>query len=244
MGAYEYQAASSPANQQPTLDQPANRTILEDASIQTVSLSGIGAGAGESQALSITAVSSNPALIPNPAVSYSSPSASGSLRFTPAANRSGSATITITVKDSGGTANGGIDTLTRSFTIQVTPVNVVPSFTPGANQTVAAEGGPQTVVGWASGFSAGPADQASQTLLGYTVVSNSAPELFAVTPAIDASGTLTYTPKPGVSGTATISVVVRDSGGTANGGVDTSVVRTFTITIGGSYTVYLPLTLR
>jgi hypothetical protein len=38
--------------------------------------------------------------------------------------------------------------------------------------------------------------------------------------------------------------VVRDSGGTASGGVDTSTVRTFTITIGGSYSIYLPIVLR
>src|SRR6185436_7486747 len=102
----------------------------------------------------------------------------------------------------------------------------------------------QTVTGWASGFSPGPSDEASQTLLGYRVVSNSAPELFSAAAAIDASGTLTYTPKPGARGTATIGVVVRDSGGTANGGTDTSTVRTFTITFGGGYQLYLPLVLR
>jgi hypothetical protein len=76
------------------------------------------------------------------------------------------------------------------------------------------------------------------------VVSNSALSLFATAPAIDLSGALTYTLKPGAFGTATLGVVVRDSGGTANGGVDTSAVHTFTIIVGGSSTVYLPLVLR
>jgi hypothetical protein len=154
--------------------------------------------------------------------------------------------ITITVQDSGGTDNSGVDTVTRSFSVTVTAVNDAPAFTAGANQSVAANAGLQTVRGWASGFSAGPANESGQTLLGYTIVSNSASELFSVAPAIDVSGTLTYTPTPGASGTATIQVIVQDSGGTANGGQDTSVMYTFTITITGeeSYQVFLPLVVR
>ena len=53
--------------------------------------------------------------------------------------------------------------------------------------------------------------------------------MFASAPAIDAAGTLTYTPSAN-TGTATVSVQVHDNGGTANGGVDTSAVQTFTIT--------------
>ena len=81
---------------------------------------------------------------------------------------------------------------------------------------------------------------------GYTIVSNSASELFSVAPAIDVSGALIYTPKSGARGTATIGVMVRDSGGTANGGQDTSAMDTFTITITGeeSYQVFLPLVVR
>jgi hypothetical protein len=239
MGAYERQT-----NLSPTLDQPADLSILEDASVQTINLSGIGAGANESQTLSISAASSNPALIPNPTVSYTSPNTSASLSFMPVANANGTATITVTVQDSGGTVGGGMDTLTRSFNVTVTPVNDAPSFTVGANQSVKADAGQQTVSGWASGFSSGPSDEASQTLLGYSVVGNTNSELFSVAPAIDTSGTLTYTPKPGMHGTATISVVARDSGDTANGGADASTVHSFTITIGGSYSVYLPLLLR
>ncbi|RYY52087.1 MAG: gliding motility-associated C-terminal domain-containing protein, partial [Chitinophagaceae bacterium] len=45
-----------------------------------------------------------------------------------------------------------------------------------------------------------------------------------------ASGTLSYSARAGASGTAIVTVTVRDNGGTANGGVDV-VVRTFNITI-------------
>jgi len=84
----------------------------------------------------------------------------------------------------------------------------------------------------------------ARPLLGYMIVSNNAADLFTIAPVIDAAGTLTYTPKSGARGTATLSLVARDSGGTANGGVDTSAAHSFTITIGGSYQIYLPLVMR
>src|SRR4029079_18829126 len=93
-------------NDPPTLAAISNpATILEDATEQTVNLSGIGAGGGETQSLTITAVSDNTALIPNPVVTYTSPSATGSLRYTPVANASGSAVITVTVDDAQATNN-------------------------------------------------------------------------------------------------------------------------------------------
>ena len=68
-------------------------------------------GGGESQTLTVTASSSNTALIPNPTVIYTSPSATGSLSFTPVANAFGTATITVTVND-GQSAN---NTVTRTL---------------------------------------------------------------------------------------------------------------------------------
>ena len=54
--------------------------------------------------------------------------------------------------DNGGTANGGVDTSpAQTFTITVTAVNDVPSFTKGADQTVLEDAGAQSVAGWATG---------------------------------------------------------------------------------------------
>ena len=55
--------------------------------------------------------------------------------------------------------------------------------------------------------------------------------LFQTPPAIDASGSLTYTPADDANGSADISVTVTDSGGTDNGGVETSAAQTFTINV-------------
>jgi hypothetical protein len=54
--------------------------------------------------------------------------------------------------------------------------------------------------------------------------------LFSAGPAVAADGTLSFTPS-GLTGTATVTIHLRDDGGTGNGGVDTSADQVFTITI-------------
>ena len=63
-------------------------------------------------------------------------------------------------------------------------------------------------------------NEASQALAFLVFNSNNA--LFAAQPAVAPNGTLTYTPAPDTNGTASVIVTLRDNGGTANGGVDTS----------------------
>ena len=76
----------------PTLDELSDVTILEDATEQTVYLTGITDGGGETQSLLITAVSDNPGVIPDPTITYYSPESTGILAFTPIADQSGTAT--------------------------------------------------------------------------------------------------------------------------------------------------------
>ncbi len=52
-------------------------------------------------------------------------------------------------------------------------------------------------------------------------------------PTVASDGTLTYTPAPNAFGTATITLVIKDNGGVANGGVDTSASQTFIINVTG-----------
>ena len=86
----------------------------------------------------------------------------------------------------------------------------------------------QTIPGWATSISPGPADEASQTVT--FSVTNDNPGLFAAQPAIAPNGTLTYTPTLLALGAATVTVRAID-GGTADGGSDTSSPQTFTISI-------------
>ncbi|MEK7416028.1 MAG: cadherin-like domain-containing protein [Planctomycetota bacterium] len=117
------------ANNQPNADAIANATILEDATPLTVTVTGIDVGqTGEVQTLTVTATSSAPGVVPSPTVTYpgSGGSTTADVVITPVADASGVATVTVTVTDSGGTANGGIDTRTRTFSVTVTSVNDLP----------------------------------------------------------------------------------------------------------------------
>ncbi|MDE0734846.1 MAG: Ig-like domain-containing protein [Pirellulaceae bacterium] len=120
-------------NDVPTLDAIINISIAEDASEQTVNLAGISAGGSESQPLRVTVSSSNTDLIPDPTVTYASANATGNIAFTPVADQSGTATITVTVEDGGfdndlDTSEGNA-TVSRSFDVIVTPVNDAPVIT-------------------------------------------------------------------------------------------------------------------
>ena len=219
-------------NHAPSFTKGADQTVLEDAGAQTVAnwATAISPGpANESGQVLTFQVTGNT----NPSLFSAGPAidASGTLTYTPAANANGTATITIVLKDDGGTANGGQDTSApQTFVIDVTAVNDAPSFTKGADQTVLENAGLQTVANWATAISAGPSDESSQTLT-FQVTGNTNPSLFSAGPSIDSSGTLTYTPATNTFGTATITVVLKDNGGTANSGVDTSAPQTFDITV-------------
>jgi hypothetical protein len=117
----------------PTLDAPASLSLLEDAPEQTVRLSGISAGPGNpNTGLVVTATSGNPAVVPNPVVTYGSPDSAGVLSLKPAANASGTAVINVRVQAPTGAV------VSRNFTVNVTGVNDAPSFTKGADQAVPA----------------------------------------------------------------------------------------------------------
>jgi large repetitive protein len=168
----------------------------------------------------------NPALFSvQPAVA-----ADGTLTYTAAADASGVATVTVAAVDNGGTANGGVDTSAgAAFTLSVNPVNDAPTFTVGGDQLAISLLGAQSISGWATGISPGPADESVQTVSFVVTVDN--PGLFAVQPAVAPNGTLTYTPNFLALGAATVTVRAVDTGGTGNGGSDTSPPQTFTITI-------------
>jgi hypothetical protein len=154
----------------------------------------------------------------------------GTLTFTPADDANGTATVTVTAHDDGGTANGGNDTgPPHPFTLTVGAVNDPPSFTKGPDQSVLGLLGAQTVPGWATAISPGPANESSQNVT--FTVTNDNNSLFSAQPAIAPNGTLTYTPALLAIGSATVTVRAHDDGGNSNGGNDTSPPQTFTITI-------------
>jgi len=106
-------------NKQPTMNPIGDVSFLHTAAEQVVNLTGISAGAGENQSLTVTAVAANTQLIQTLSVQYVSPQATGTLRLQNDRRMVGTTTISVKVKDNGGTANGGIDSLVRVFTVNV-----------------------------------------------------------------------------------------------------------------------------
>ena len=154
------------------------------------------------------------------------------LNYTPDPNFQGSDSFTFSVDDgivASRLATVSISVSTGTVSITVNSINDAPSFTIGQTQTILEDAGAQTVTGWATAISPGPDDEAGQSLI--FLVSNDNNALFAVQPAVAANGTLTYTPTPDANGAASVSVQLRDNGGTDNGGVDTSAPQSFTITV-------------
>ncbi len=221
-------------NDLPTLAGLANLTINEDAGVQTVNLTGISAGGGETQTLTVSAGSSNPALIANPTVNYTSPNSTGTLTFAPTANQSGTSLIAVAVRDAGldgisGNEDDGITVVT--FTVTVNAVNDPPTIAAVPDLTIDEDAGLQTVN--LSGISAGGGE--SQVLI--VSASSSHPGLIP-NPSVsyaspNTTAILSFTPVENQSGTNLITVTVRDAGldgitGSADDGITTI---TFTVIV-------------
>ena len=162
----------------------------------------------------------------SPCTSGSPNTDTAAVMYTPNANYNGSDSFTYRVND------GSANSATATVSLTVNPVNDAPSFTKGADQTVDEDSGAQSVSGWATAISAGPANESGQTVT-FIVTANTNPSLFSAGPAVSSSGTLTYTPAANAFGSATITLKAKDNGGTANGGVDESATQSFQITVTG-----------
>lgn len=209
--------------QPPTIGAVANMVIFENSGLQTVTLVGITPGLSDlNPAMTVSAVSSNPSLIPAPVVNYSSGNNFATLAFAPAPDTLGSATVTVTVNN--GAASNNITTMTFGVTVVVPPGgNPPPTLNPLANLTMLEDGPMQNVT------LTGIAGTATQREMLRVSASSSNQRL--VTPMLrytspDSTGLLTLRPGPNEVGTATITVTVN------NGGKSNNIVRqSFTVTV-------------
>jgi CSLREA domain-containing protein len=220
-----FQLTVTPVNDAPTFNLGSNLNLLEDDGPQTIAnfASAINPGPSESQTVTFILTPDNNIFEAGPAISPT-----GTLTFTPKPNVSGTAKVTVVLKDNGGTANGGQDTsVEKSFVVNVAEVNDAPSFTKGADQTVLEDAGFQFVSNWATNVSAGPNESQPVTFL----TSNTNQSLFSTQPSISSSGALSFVPAPDASGSADVTVRLRDNGGTFSGGSDLSAPQTFKIIV-------------
>ena len=219
-------------NDPPSFTKGADQTVLEDSGLHSVPgwATAISPGPLESDLLTFNVSNDNTALFSvHPSVA-----ANGTLTYTLAADQFGAATVSVSLTDDGSTPGVPGDDLTtavQTFTITVISVNDAPTFTAGATQTVLEDAAAQTVPGWATAISVGPANESSQTF-SFNVTNLSVPGSLTFTsgPSVANDGTLTYTLAPNANGLGTFNVILTDNGGVLNGGVDGHHVLTIDVT--------------
>jgi alpha-amylase len=118
-------ASTSGPNAAPTLDALANQTINLEDGAKAVALTGVSDGDYCTQTLTASATRATTTVLAVPTVAVACASGTGTLTLTPMA--AGSSSVTVTLTDNGGTANGGVNTFSRTFTTTVTDLPKAPS---------------------------------------------------------------------------------------------------------------------
>jgi VCBS repeat-containing protein len=215
----------TPVNDPPDTNNWSGRsfTVFEDTTLN-VTVPGVLAGITDPDGDTLSA-----ALVSGPTQGTLNLNANGSFTYIPATNYHGPDSFEFRASD------GQAFSPPLLVNITVVPVNDAPSFTKGGNQFHQRNAGPQILTGWATDISPGPTNESSQSVS--FELSNDDNALFSAQPAVNANGTLTYTPAPDAWGVATVTVAARDNGGTANGGVDSSEPQTFSILVNAPPTV-------
>ncbi len=214
------------ANNAPTIDQLSDIGLDINAAEQTINLTGITAGeSSDYQTLTVTASSDNTSLIPNPTVTYTSDDATGSIAFTPEMDATGTAVITVTVTDNGGTLGGGVNETSTTFEVSVTG-NQPPTLNL-IGDVDRTDTSPFTIN--LSGITDGTGFDQNLTLTATSDNPTIIPNPTVNYTNGDGTGSLDFVPTG--FGDAVITVTLMDDGGTDNGGVDTY-VQTFNIHLG------------
>jgi VCBS repeat-containing protein len=192
-------------NWRPTLvGLPATATTNEDTALAPIALS-VGDDATAPGSLVVTAVSSNTDLIPAAGLVLSGSGANRTLTITPAADRFGTATITVQVDDGA----GGV--LTRTFVLTVNPVNDLPTV---VSRSFSLDEDATLTVGAATGLLQGANDRDGDSLTAVVVTGPSHGSL-----TLQADGSFVYTPAANYFGADAFTFTAYD--GTANGAAAT-----------------------
>jgi hypothetical protein len=158
--------------------------------------------------LIVTGSSSNTTLVPHANIVFGGSGANRTVRVTPAADESGSATITVTVNDGSAAASD-------TFTLTVSaPSNTAPTISNITDRTVGEDDGSTGAIA----FTVGDAETAagSLTVSGSSSNTTLVPNANIVFGGSGANRTVTVTPAANQNGTSTITVTVSDGSASAN----------------------------
>lgn len=151
-------------------------------------------------------------------------SKTGELTFEVAPGTGGTAAFSLYLADDGGVINAGRNrSAPVDFVIRVAIINTAPDFTLKRDVAVFVEDdGPLEVAEFASDvYKGGPGEEWQSLTFDVSFVSGN-PFLFRTPPSLDDRGTLRFASAHDEYGEATLSISLRDDGGTQNGGIETA----------------------
>jgi O-glycosyl hydrolase len=214
-------------NSAPRIENIETRNIRNDRSTGIL-ISGLDDGdPNDNQMLTLTTVSSDHSILPDPLIEYKPGDFDATLLVTPVEAQTGSVTITITVMDDGGTIAGGVDTATMEFEVRVYPDVNNPPFMNQLIDVSILQDEPEQYIPL-RGISDGDEDK-DQNLFITAVSSNQEiiPDPQVTYIQGSPGGSLSFTSVPGQTGTSVITVTITDDGGTAENNGDETVTYTF-----------------
>ena len=198
----------------PTISNVTDKATNEDTATSAIPFT-IGDGQTIANDLTVTGASSNATLVPPANIVFGSSGNNRTVTVTPAANQTGTATITLTV------SNDGTLTAKDTFVLTVNAVNDAPTISDVVDRF--------TTLGTSTGaipFTVGDVETVASSLTVTRASSNTTlvPLANVVLGGSGANRTVTITPAAGQSGTSTITLTVSDGTLTATD--------TFVLTVG------------
>ena len=192
------------SNTAPTISDIADQAVNEDTPTGALAFT-VGDAQTAAGSLTVSGSSSNITLVPNSAITFGGSGANRTVTVTPAANQSGTATITVTVSD-------GSLSASDTFVLTVNAVNDVPTISSISNQFIAPGGNTGALA-----FTVGDAETAAGSLVVSGTSSNTTlvPNANIVFGGSGANRTVTVTPTAAQTGTANITLTVNDGVATA-----------------------------
>ncbi len=199
---YTFEIQVLPVNDAPFIDQVPDQTVAEDdPDQQVVDLTGIEDGDPDLvQNLTVTAESSDEEILTNISVVYNPSEETGTLLYNVVENAFGTASITVTVTDDGGTDNGGVNETEMTFNVEITPSSDAPVVLPIEDQTA--------YVGQELTFTVGTSDPDGDVP---TIAEpENLPEGATFVDNGDGTGTFTWTPTLEQIGEHTVTFIAND----------------------------------
>lgn len=190
-------------NDLPTISDVGNQSTDEDTATGAIPFT-VGDVETTAGALVVTAVSSNTTLVPNANVVLGGSGANRTVSLTPAANQTGTTTITLTVIDEGGL------TASDTFTLTVGGINDAPTISDVVNQSTNED----TATGLIA-FTVDDLETAAGSLVVTAISSNTSlvPNGNIVLGGSGSNRTAVITPALNQFGSTTITLTVTDAGG-------------------------------